>query len=223
MLCEGPSLLGARQSDLLPGPVIAINHALAVSYRLPVDFWASVDSPKNLWEWAQPHLHPETKLFSTVNNVLIWHEVLQDSIVPRLYAPDDERLRELFGDDGSDTTLAEVMGDRLYAMDPTYMDDWPDVNGRPALLPSVVFVLAWLASFPEIEEVRLIGCDMRGTNSPLSVEPYSEEEEDIGWVRRWQVERTFISLVTKEYRRRGKRIKRWDKTPRKSEALSSSF
>ena len=184
VLCEGPSILEFDPSQLLPGPVVAINHALSLSDRVPIDFWATVDEPKVLWDWAQPHLHQDCKIFTTENNLAFWVETIGY-------------------EDGSR---------RLYAKEPSYMVEtehspaFLGQNGHAALLPTVTHVLGWLYHLDA--DVRVFGADMRGSDSPLSIAPFSEDEDE-GWQFRWDAERRLFALSTKKFRSRGKRLERW--------------
>lgn len=115
VLCEGPSIQDLDLEDLLDGPVVAVNHTLSlVTKGVPIDVWATVDDPKNLWEWAQPYLEPETKLFSTENNLLVWTELLGNE------------------------------PERLYVWEPTYMEGFMDDEGKAPLLPTLSMVFPWL-------------------------------------------------------------------------------
>lgn len=196
VLCEGPSILEFDPSQLLPGPAVAINHALSLSDRVPIDFWASVDEPSILREWAEPHLHPECKLFTTENNLAFWGDIIG----------------------------LEAASTRLYAKAPSYMvatDEHPAMlgaNGHPALLPTLTHILGWLWHLDC--DVRVFGCDMRGAESPLSIAPFSEDEDE-GWQFRWAVERRLLALSTKKFRASGKRLERW--VPQSTSTKSRSF
>lgn len=185
VVCEGPSACLASQealrAALLPGPVIAVNRALAFSQTIPVDVWATMDDPRFLWEWGQEHLHPTTKLFSGSDapNIWIW--------------------RELLGDDA---------GGRLYARKATYMDELAEYSsdGLAPMLPTIFHVLAWLLQVGA-KHVRLVGCDMAGKGSPIG--PEWDPFPDQGHALRWSVERELLALSMKHYRARGARIERW--------------
>lgn len=195
VLCEGPSILDFDPANLLPGPVVAINHTLSMSDRVAVDFWATVDEPKILWDWAQPHLHPACKLFTTENNLGFWGDILG----------------------------MEVASERLYAKAPSYMEktEWHPAflgeNGHPALLPTLTHVLGWCHALGA--NVRVFGCDMVGSDSPLSIAPFSEREDE-GWKFRWAIERSLFALSTKKFRASGKRLERW--APRSSSTKNKS-
>lgn len=199
VLCEGPSIEAATEADLLPGPVVAVNHALSLSGRFQIDFWATIDEPKNLWEWAQPYLPAACKLFTTENNLMFWLDYLG----------------------------FEVASERLYAIKPTYMvatDEHPALlaeNGNPALIPSVTHVVSWLYQIG-VEHVRVFGADMCGSGSPLAFTPYSTDE-DVGWQFRWAVERRLFALSTKKYREGGRRLERWVKRSTSTRNKSSLF
>jgi hypothetical protein len=193
VVCEGPSACRASptrlREALLPGPVIAVNRALAFSQALPIDVWATMDDPRFLWGWGQEHLHGETKLFSgnDVPNIWLW--------------------RELLGETG---------GDRLYARPPTYMGEdqdpgetppeallWSD--GKAPMVPTIFHALAWLLQVG-VKRVRLIGCDMQGSGSPIG--PDWNPEDDEGHALRWAVERYFMAHSFRHYRAKGARIER---------------
>jgi len=185
VLCEGPSIEKVRAKDLLYGPTIAVNHALALSGRLPIDCWATIDHPMNLWEWGKDYLRDEVKLFTTENNLLLWEKAIGEDEVNK----------------------------RIYALKPTYMESVNGspallgANGKPALIPTLIHVLGWL-SHMGTKRVRIFGSDMYGSGSNLSFLPFSESE-DIGWKCRWAVERRLLALSMKQYRNRGQRLERW--------------
>lgn len=191
VLCEGPSILRVTRQDLLPGPVVAVNHALALSDRLPVDFWATVDDPKLLWDWSELHRPEGFKLFTTENNSTYWLDLLGE----------------------------EAFNEKAYAWQPTFMEHLGTPEQKAPVLPTVIPVLAWL-SHVGCEHVRLFGCDMTGQNSHLSELPYSSEEDE-GWEYRWAIERQLISICHKKYRARGKRLERWGKARSNSRNLLS--
>lgn len=185
VVCEGPSACEASPDQLfsacLNGPIVAVNRAIAFSDVLPVDAWATMDDPRFLWDWAQAYLHPTTKLFSgdDTPNILLWRDILTD--------------------DG--------LG-RLYTRPPTYMDELAEASedGKAPMLPTLFHTLAWLLQVGA-KHVRLVGCDMQGSGSPLGPEwdPFPDE----GHVLRWNVERELLAHSTKHYRARGARIERW--------------
>ena len=186
VLCEGPSVLGASRSDLLPGPVLAVNRAIALSETFPIDFWASSDDPRNLWEWAKPYFPSGCKILSVDNNIPVWHRLL-----------------------GHRTTNR-----KLYAPDPTFMDRVDETNegyigsdGKAPLVPTVMHAIGWLYRLG-VKRVRLFGCDMRGEGSPLGSIPWQEAESD-GTKFRWGVERTMLGLSMKGYRKTDQRLERW--------------
>ena len=177
VLLEGPSIRGFNPTELLIGPVIAVNHAL--SLPAPVDFWATTDNPARLWAWSEPHRRENLRYFTTDQNVGVFSELL-----PEHYTD-------------------------VYSQPFTEM--WKD-DGKPIILPTIIPVLSWLL-LVGVKYVRLFGCDMWGSNSPLhSSEPWSEEDPNHS--ARWKVERTLLSHAMREYRLRGARIERWPKEAR---------
>lgn len=186
IVCEGPSAClatsEALRASLLDGPVVAVNRAIAFADRLPFDAWATLDDPNHLWGWAQQYLHPKTKLFSSdgTPNILFWRDILGD-----------------------------VNLGRLYTRPPTYMDELADFteSGEAPMVPTLFHVLAWLLQVG-VKHVRLVGCDMDGSGSPLA--PTWDRVADEGHVYRWQVEREFLRLSQEQYRARGARIEQWE-------------
>lgn len=141
VVCEGPSAFNARPEDILaeclPGPILAVNRAIAFSDDIPFDFWATFDDPQNLWGWAQPHLHPEAKLFTADGKVVLWGHLPVD--LTRLYAWHQ--------------TIMEAKG-------------MEDQNGLCPLVPTLFPLLAWILSLG-VQEVKLIGVDMSGSGTPF--------------------------------------------------------
>jgi hypothetical protein len=160
--------------------VVAVNRAIQFADVIPFDCWATLDDPRHLWSWAQPHLHPRAKLFSSdgAPNILFWRDLLGDEQIQR-----------------------------LYTATPTYMDELKDSEGYPPMLPTLFHVLAWLLRLG-VKRVRLVGCDMRGTGSPIAAE-WREAEVD-GWDYRWEIERELLRLSERKYRAAGARIERWN-------------
>lgn len=197
VICEGPSAClashEALRAAILDGPVVAVNRAIAFSAIVPVDAWATLDDPNHLWRWAQPHLHHRTKLFSSdgAPNILWWRDILGDANLGR-----------------------------LYTRQPTYMDELAEFteSGQAPMVPTLFHVLAWLLQVG-VKRVRLIGCDMDGTGSPLQLSAFasSSPEGRMGWSPtndeghhyRWQIEREFLRLSEKHYQKRQARIERW--------------
>ncbi len=185
IVCEGPGACEASPLELaqalLDGPVIAVNRAIALSDRIPIDFWAMMDEPKMLWDWGIEQAHASVKFLSGDDypNIWLW--------------------RELLGED---------CGGRLYVRSPTYMEALAEVSvdGAAPMMPTLFHVFAWLLQVG-VKDVRLIGCDMRGQGSPLSPEwsPIEDEAHQL----RWGIERFMVARSIKEYRKRGARLKRW--------------
>lgn len=179
LLCEGPSaFVGAH--ELLAhsrGPVVAINRAIAFSPDIPIDFWATTDDPRNLWEWGQPYLHEKTRLFTTLNNLMCWDEM------------------------GVEAT-------RIYHWRSTYMDNLVGADGLAPLIPTLFPVLAWILQ-QGTKEVLLLGADMIGSGTPgIDFSPLADE----GHALRWSVERRMLALSMRQYRTKGSRIRRWNRS-----------
>ena len=175
VLCEGPSILGFAPEDLLIGPTIAINRAIALR-TAPVDFWATTDNPHHLWEWSLPHRPERLRYFTTDQNLAVWHKLL--------------------GADGIR---------RVYTAEMTDMGLESD-TGLPMTLPTLMPVCAWLLRLG-CKRVRLFGCDMRGSGSPMSGDWAASEDRN--WGSRWRAERVLLSHVFHLYRAHGARIERW--------------
>lgn len=187
VLCEGPGVLEASPVDLLPGPVVAVNRAVALSWLFPIDLWASTDDPRNLWEWGRPYLRREVKILTIENNIPIWHKLLGlQAFNRRVYAPSGVFME----------ASPETGGEGYIGMD-----------GKPPLVPTVLHVIGWLSRIGA-KHVRLFGCDMRGDGSPIGPFPFQEEPSTSSRFR-WEVERAMIAIAMKTYRTQGKRLERW--------------
>jgi len=185
VVCEGPSACYASSEALLgallPGPCVAVNRAIMFSDVIPFDAWATMDDPRNLWGMAKKHLHERTKLFSGDE------------------APNILIWRDILGDDVG----------KLYTRSPTYMDELTGSDGLAPMMPTLFHTLAWLLQVGA-KRVRLIGCDMEGSGSPIG--PEWSPENDRGFHLRWQVEREMLRLSQEHYRARGARIERWQRS-----------
>jgi len=186
IVCEGPGACFASPRELavacLTGPIIAVNRAIALGDRIPIDVWATLDDPTALWEEWHEHVHPDAKLFSGNDFPNIW------------------RWRMILGEDGAG---------RLYTRTPTYMEELKEFSedGAAPMMPTLFHALAWCLQVG-VRHVRLLGCDMRGSGSPLA-ESWAPEEDETFKVR-WEIERKMLALSTKEFRKRGARLERWD-------------
>jgi hypothetical protein len=137
VLCEGASLWDGWMHPYRGCPVVAVNRAIAIARDFPVDVWATLDHPANLWEWAQEYLHPATKLFTGDDKAIVWQRMLGPEILQR-----------------------------LYAWPCTAMEELEDEDGLAPLIPTLFHVLPWLLSVG-VREVDLLGADFSGTSSPL--------------------------------------------------------
>lgn len=140
VICEGPSSWRnpeRLEESLLEGPVVAINRALAFSGYVPVDLWAAIDDPRNLWEWSTPYLAPETKLFTTDSKVILWQKYIEPGAM-----------------------------EKLYAWHETPMDEMKDENGLAPVVPTLFSLLGWLLS-TGAKKINLLGADFAGNSSPM--------------------------------------------------------
>ena len=81
-------------------------------------------------------------------------------------------------------------------------------EGMPIILPTVITLLGWICRMG-VKRVRIFGCDMKGTGSPLSGR--WSEKVDAAWDSRWMVERTLLAYTMRAYRLSNARIERWRK------------
>jgi len=74
VLAEGPSIKRLRVSDLLDGPVVAINDA--VRLPVPVHYWAVIDPVSmqegNVFARNAPHLRPPLKVWVPERRLRFW-------------------------------------------------------------------------------------------------------------------------------------------------------
>jgi hypothetical protein len=181
VLADGPSVLQVQEDDLLPGPTIAINCAIRMQPFVPVDVWASVDSPDLLWDAVEGHFQPEMDVLTTANNLLAW-----------------ERHVEL---------------PRILAVEPIYLSkdgvESRDERGRKILMPTMIFVLAYLVKYRNVQHVRVFGADMQGINGPLHpflpFDPVNDEHHD----QRWGAERIAFAEATRIFRAEGRQLERF--------------
>jgi hypothetical protein len=73
-------------------------------------------------------------------------------------------------------------------------------------MPTLFHALVWLIQVG-VKHVRLIGCDMTGTDSPLMATWSTETNEDFRY--RWALERIMLAHTIRQYRARGARLERW--------------
>ena len=153
VLCEGASLWSGWKHPYRGCPVVAVNRAIAVARDFPVDVWATMDHPSNLWEWGQEFLHPETKLFTGDDKLLVWQRMLGPEILQR-----------------------------IYSWPCTPMDELQDEDGISPLVPTLFHVLPWLLSVG-VKDVMLLGADFSGTSSPLleDFSVHSDEGHALRW------------------------------------------
>jgi hypothetical protein len=184
VVCEGPSACYASAVDLnaalLNGPCVAVNRAICLSEVIPFDVWAMMDDPRPLFSQYGRHAPDGIRYFSgdDAPNILFWRDLLGAGI------------------------------GRLYTRSPSYMDQLACVSpdGAAPMVPTVFHALAWLLQVG-VKRVRLIGCDMEGSGSPIG--PTWSKHTDEGHELRWEVERKMLELSETHYRARGARIERW--------------
>lgn len=183
VLCEGPSVLEIRKADLLPGPIVAVNHALSLDglQGLQVDLWATSDHPETLRQWSLPFRRPGLRYWTTDPNLHLW--AIQEEIVSQ---------------------------GLLYSVDETVMEHLE--SGQMTVLPTLFPLLAWLQRVGT-ERIRLFGVDMEGSGSPIGHEPWVSEAEcstwNTVWGWRWGVERTLLAHSIRALRARGVVCERW--------------
>lgn len=107
--------------------------------------------------------------------------------------------------------LLDLVGtERVYAREATVIGKDHDRNAN-ILIPTIIPTLAWLLACG-VKRVRLFGCDMQGTHSPLHMSLDFREGDSGG---RWVVERVLLSHAIRQYRAAGARIERWNRRPRR--------
>lgn len=106
VLCEGPSILAFDPADLLKGPIIAVNRAIALR-TAQAHFWATTDDPRHLWAWSEPYRPRGLRYFTTDQNLGVWQELLQEDIT-RVYSTEMTEMG-LDDDIGRPMTLPTLM------------------------------------------------------------------------------------------------------------------
>lgn len=99
---------------------------------------------------------------------------------------------------------------RVYGRGETVIGTDHEKRGN-IILPTVIPVLAWLLACGA-HRVRLFGCDMRGTHSPLHMSLEFTEDDPHS---RWIVERSLLAHAYRQYRAQGARIERWNRKPKR--------
>lgn len=79
VLCEGPSIKQFSRSDLLKGPVVAVNRTICLQ-NAQAHLWATTDDPRHLWTWSEPHRREGLRYFTTDTNLLMWQQILGEDI-----------------------------------------------------------------------------------------------------------------------------------------------
>lgn len=172
-------MLELRPENLLPGPVVAVNHAIKISHKIPVDMWASVDAPAALYGRHSLEHNKSIRFLSTEDCAILWRDLLGANGIRRVY----------------------VWPEKL-------MKDFLDERGLPPKMPTLVTTLAWTFK-QGARHVRVFGSDMTGTGSPLAEdEPWNPETSEINSFR-WAIERKLFAEAQKRYRADGRRLERW--------------
>jgi hypothetical protein len=188
VLADGPSVLKARDEHLLPGPTIAVNCSLRLEPFIRIDAWATVDAPVVLWDALKTHFKDRMDLITTGNNLQAWESRLELN--------------------------------RILAVEPIYLGsngvDVVDGRGRKVLMPTIIFVLAYLFRYRDTRRVRVFGADMKGVEGPLH--PFKRHQvEDTDHSRaRWYAERAAFAQAQRRFRADGRRLERYvvDRPPR---------
>lgn len=186
VLCPGPSAPSIRQQDLLDGPTVAINAAIATD--LPVWCWAMTDNPYNLYE-SFPQAYQRRDLWFFTLDCWLWHWERLGVEVTRLFSV--EAIQIMLPDANGE--MRPVLSRR----------------GHRGGMPTIIKVLGWLVSCLGAREIKILGADMHGKGSPWTPycrwQPSPQEDSD-----RWELERFLVSRAIRKAREFGCTVYRHD-------------
>jgi len=152
-----------------------------MSSFLPVDVWASVDAPGHLWDAVNGHLGAEVQVLTTGNNILAWSKLVDVG--------------------------------RILLVDPVYIEEdgveLRDERDRKLMMPTIVYVLAYLRKYRNVGHVRIFGADMKGVNGPLHPFCPFHPEDSPESAQRWDAERQVLARAVRIYRSEGRRVERY--------------
>lgn len=185
VLCAGPSSPYVRSTDLIDGPLIAINRAIRTS--LPVWCWAAIDDPVLLYPWW-PEVFARRDMWYFTLDAWLWRLERLGVCLERCFSAEPVYLA--FPDQRGEVILLE------------------DRRGRRGSLPTITKVLGWLTARLGAREIRVLGCDMHGEGSIWSADTHPVRPSRQADLDRWEMERFMLARCIRIARGMGTRIYR---------------
>lgn len=173
LISSGPSMMKVKPEDLLPGGMtVAINRALSIRNRVPVDIWAVWDHPNRLFNLGYgKHLYPPLTIWLGTNR---FHEFYLADIGMVDEPTWEHELHPLIG-----------LRSMPWGFRPT---PGKDLEGKDCTVAKTAFTLIYAiekAVTLGAKHIRIFGADMAGSWSPGK----TEEECVAKWGDRWEWER----------------------------------
>ena len=188
IISAGPSMMKVTASDLLKGPVIAINRALSIRNRVPIDIWAVWDHPERLYALGyDKYVYPPLTIWMGPNRF------------QELYLANMGKVEE----PAWETNLHPRIGIRPM---PFGWRKSVDEKGkaRVKVVFSLIFAIEKAVSLGG-QKIRILGADMEGSwRDPLTEEECIAAEK---WDR-WKWERAQFGAIIEEAKRIGVDIER---------------
>ena len=179
VLCEGPSIKDFDRADLLKGPIVAVNRAIALQ-AAPAHFWATTDDPRHLWAWSEPYRAKGLRYFTTDTNLLWWQDILGETGLSKVYSVEMTDMKQ--------------------------NDENDRITTLPTIMPLLCWLLRLKVQRVRIFGCDMSGIG-GSVDGPGYVEWLDKPERS--WDSRWHVERVLLAHVTRLYRTTGARVERW--------------
>jgi hypothetical protein len=179
VLSDGPSVSLATRDTLLPGKTLAVNWALRLSERLPVDVWAFVDHPDLLWEIMAPWRSEELELLVCDNHIVEVVDLAPAS--SKIYSA----VTPFLGEDRN------AKGQRVLL---------------PTIFVALGWLYRIGATHVRVFGADMQGT---GTDLATYTTLQHKQEEDAGQAHRWKLERGGFAEAVRLFRADGRRLERF--------------
>lgn len=176
LVSAGPSMMQVRPEDLLAeGMTVAVNRAISMRNRIPIDIWAVWDDPTRLFDLGyQKYVYAPLTIWLGPNRFQEFYLAAMGLVDPPAWEQD----------------LDPLIGLRCMPWG-VHLKDGHDLAGTPCKVAKLVCTLIYaIEKAVELgaRHIRIFGADMVGSWSPGKTEEECKEK----WGDRWSWERQVL-------------------------------
>lgn len=172
MISAGPSMVKVTASDILKGPVVAINRAISIRHRVPVNIWAVWDHPDRLFGLGyDKYIYPPLQVWLGPNR-------FQECYLSALGRVEEPEWEGVFDPEIGFRCLPFGFRENL--------------DGKDKTVFTLIYAIEKAVSMGA-RKIKVLGADMIGSWAPGK----SEEECVKDYGERWSWERWQFSEMVK--------------------------